>query len=65
LVRASNTGPELIVRCEGRSPEALEQIKAELFGCLQSLGMEEKGNPAGFPFTPVYNYPESGFQDQV
>ncbi|WP_268873657.1 phosphomannomutase/phosphoglucomutase [Syntrophomonas wolfei] len=65
LVRASNTGPELIVRCEGRSPEALEQIKAELFGCLQSLGMEEEPGPAEFPFTPVYNYPKSEFQDQV
>jgi phosphomannomutase/phosphoglucomutase len=31
LVRASNTGPELIIRCEGSSPEALEKIKNELF----------------------------------
>lgn len=40
LVRASNTGPELIVRCEGKTPEYLEQIKAELFACLQKLGLE-------------------------
>lgn len=40
LVRASNTGPELIVRCEGNSPEALEDIKAELFGYLGELGFE-------------------------
>ncbi len=40
LVRASNTGPELIVRCEGKTPEDLEQIKAELFVCLQNVGIE-------------------------
>jgi phosphomannomutase/phosphomannomutase/phosphoglucomutase len=40
LVRASNTGPELIVRCEGKTPDYLEQIKAELFACLQKLGLE-------------------------
>lgn len=40
LVRASNTGPELIVRCEGKTPEDLEQIKAELFACLQNVGIE-------------------------
>lgn len=40
LVRASNTGPELIVRCEGSTPQYLEEIKAELFLCLQNLGME-------------------------
>ncbi|MEN6461869.1 MAG: phosphomannomutase/phosphoglucomutase [Syntrophomonas sp.] len=34
LVRASNTGPELIVRCEGKTPEALEAIKSELFSIL-------------------------------
>ncbi len=39
LVRASNTGPELIVRCEGSTPEALEEIKVELFGYLESLGI--------------------------
>ena len=40
LVRASNTGPELIVRCEGKTPEYLEQIKAELFACLKNMGIE-------------------------
>jgi len=40
LVRASNTGPELIVRCEGKSPEALAEIKSELFVYLRELGLE-------------------------
>ncbi len=40
LVRASNTGPELIVRCEGSTPEALEGIKRELFGFLASIGIK-------------------------
>ena len=35
LVRASNTGPELIVRCEAGTPEELERIKAELFTFLE------------------------------
>ncbi|HHW60493.1 MAG TPA: phosphomannomutase/phosphoglucomutase [Syntrophomonadaceae bacterium] len=39
LVRASNTGPEIIIRCEGKTPSALEAIKAELFGYLESLGL--------------------------
>lgn len=39
LVRASNTGPELILRCEGRSPEDLTEIKRELFGYLEDLGL--------------------------
>lgn len=38
LVRASNTGPELIVRCEGHTPEALEDIKQELFAVLERTG---------------------------
>jgi len=42
LVRASNTGPELIVRCEGSTPEALEKIIGELFGFLESLGIRMK-----------------------
>ena len=37
LVRASNTGPEIIMRCEGNSPDALERIKEELFGFLRQL----------------------------
>ncbi len=40
LVRASNTGPELIVRCEGNTPENLELIKDELFSALQKTGVE-------------------------
>ena len=40
LVRASNTGPELIVRCEGTSPEGLERIKQELFGYLRQVGLD-------------------------
>ncbi|WP_369397291.1 hypothetical protein [Syntrophomonas palmitatica] len=39
-MRASNTGPELIVRCEGRTPEVLESIKKELFGFLNTVGLE-------------------------
>jgi phosphomannomutase/phosphomannomutase/phosphoglucomutase len=39
LVRASNTGPELIVRCEGRTPEGLERIKNELFGFLRQISI--------------------------
>jgi phosphomannomutase/phosphomannomutase/phosphoglucomutase len=39
LVRASNTGPELIVRCEGKTPEDLERIKGELFAFLRGLGL--------------------------
>ncbi len=38
LVRASNTGPEIICRCEGDSPEALDDIKNILFGYLRSIG---------------------------
>ncbi len=40
LVRASNTGPELIVRCEGNSPENLSKIKNELFSFLANLGLD-------------------------
>lgn len=40
LIRASNTGPELIVRCEGSTPEALDRIKQELFGYLRGLGLK-------------------------
>ena len=39
LVRASNTGPELIVRCEGKTEVDLERIKAELFGFLEEVGV--------------------------
>lgn len=43
LVRASNTGPELIVRCEGKTMEDLEKIMAELFGFLGELGLRNIG----------------------
>jgi phosphomannomutase/phosphomannomutase/phosphoglucomutase len=43
LVRASNTGPELIVRCEGKTVEDLAKIKAELFGFLGELGLSNIG----------------------
>ncbi len=39
LVRASNTGPEIICRCEGDSPEALVEIKDRLFSYLRSIGL--------------------------
>ncbi|NLY42537.1 MAG: phosphomannomutase/phosphoglucomutase [Clostridiaceae bacterium] len=37
LVRASNTGPELIVRCEARTPERLEEIKREISNSICPL----------------------------
>lgn len=40
LVRASNTGPELIVRCEAKSPETLIKIKDELFSYLRQNGLD-------------------------
>lgn len=39
LVRASNTGPEIIVRCEGNTPQALEEIRDELFAYLRDIGL--------------------------
>ncbi|HBQ26434.1 MAG TPA: phosphomannomutase, partial [Syntrophomonas sp.] len=39
LVRASNTGPELIIRCEGSSPHTLENIKHELFSYLKEADL--------------------------
>lgn len=44
LVRASNTGPELIVRCEANSPQALVKIKNELFSYLQHNGLSIDAN---------------------
>jgi phosphomannomutase/phosphomannomutase/phosphoglucomutase len=38
LVRASNTGPELIFRCEGITPEARDEIKNSIFGYLKEIG---------------------------
>ncbi|RKL63379.1 phosphomannomutase/phosphoglucomutase [Thermoanaerobacteraceae bacterium SP2] len=37
LVRSSNTGPELIVRCEARTQEGLEKIKEEIQNALKPL----------------------------
>lgn len=37
LVRASNTGPELIVRCEGKTEEACERIRQVIAHSLQPL----------------------------
>jgi phosphomannomutase/phosphoglucomutase len=37
LVRSSNTGPELIVRCEARTQEGLEKIKDEIQDALKPL----------------------------
>lgn len=39
LVRASNTGPEIICRCEGDTAESLAQIKNLLFSYLESIGL--------------------------
>jgi len=40
LVRASNTGPELIVRCEAKTASSLEAIKEVLFGYLHEIGVK-------------------------
>ncbi|NLW44310.1 MAG: phosphomannomutase/phosphoglucomutase [Syntrophomonadaceae bacterium] len=42
LVRASNTGPELIVRYESRTKEGLKRIEDELCSFLNGLGLEIK-----------------------
>jgi len=39
LIRASNTGPEIIVRCEGKTPDIRDQIKEEIFFCLNACGV--------------------------
>ncbi len=41
LVRSSNTGPELIVRCEAKTPEGLEKIKKEIQEALAPLKVFE------------------------
>ena len=38
LVRASNTGPEIIFRCEGDTPAARDEIKQDIFSYLESIG---------------------------
>ncbi len=40
LVRASNTGPVLVLRCEADSPARLAEIRAELEGRLQIISSE-------------------------
>lgn len=40
LVRASNTGPELIVRCESKTPEGLEIIKEDIKKALRINTLE-------------------------
>ncbi|MDK2793380.1 MAG: phosphomannomutase / phosphoglucomutase [Caldanaerobacter sp.] len=40
LVRASNTGPELIVRCEARTSEKLEEIKKALSEALAKFDVK-------------------------
>jgi phosphomannomutase/phosphoglucomutase len=37
LIRASNTQPVLVVRCEGRTPQRLEEIKQLIFGALSKF----------------------------
>ncbi len=38
LVRASNTGPEIIFRCEGDSPEARDEIQNIIFSYMEEIG---------------------------
>lgn len=38
LVRASNTGPEIIFRCEGDTLAARDEIKQDIFGYMQAIG---------------------------
>lgn len=38
LVRASNTGPEIIFRCEGDTPAARDEIKRDIFSYMESIG---------------------------
>jgi len=38
LIRASNTGPEIIFRCEGDSPASRDEIKKTIFTYLHEIG---------------------------
>ena len=38
LVRASNTGPEIIFRCEGDTPAARDEIKDTMFEYMKEIG---------------------------
>jgi phosphomannomutase/phosphoglucomutase len=40
LVRASNTGPVLVLRCEAESPARLAEIRAEIEGLLRTITAE-------------------------
>lgn len=42
LVRASNTQPVVVVRFEGRTPERLAEIKAEMMASLERMGVGEE-----------------------
>lgn len=42
LVRASNTQPDLTLRCEALSPEGLEKVKADLIAQLKTFGVDVK-----------------------
>ncbi len=42
LVRASNTQPDLTLRCEALSPEGLEKVKADLVEQLKAFGVDVK-----------------------
>jgi phosphomannomutase len=42
-VRASNTGPVLVLRCEADSPERLAAIRTELEACLLRITTEVTG----------------------
>jgi len=44
LLRASNTGPEIIFRCEGDSPTARDEIKKIILDYLQSIGYQVADN---------------------
>lgn len=47
LIRASNTQPVLVVRCEGKTPEKLEEIRNLIFGALarfEEVNLQEEGH---------------------
>ncbi|MBQ7196053.1 MAG: phosphomannomutase, partial [Synergistaceae bacterium] len=41
LIRASNTQPVMVVRCEGKTEEALEKIMSEIKDLLLSEGLPD------------------------
>jgi Phosphomannomutase len=44
LVRASNTGPEIIFRCEGDTAQARDEIKADMFAYMRKIGFSPKSD---------------------